>query len=79
MAILRRKDLSAATGLARSTIYCRINPRSPYFDPTFPHPIPLGGAGGGLVGVRGFGLARSPGRETARLWRGGVTHGIPQK
>ena len=43
LAILRRKQLEARTGLARSTLYDRINPKSPRYDPTFPKPIDLGG------------------------------------
>lgn len=31
-------------GLSRSTIYGRLNPRSPSYDATFPRPINLGGA-----------------------------------
>ncbi|MBM3117888.1 helix-turn-helix transcriptional regulator [Jeongeupia naejangsanensis] len=42
-AILRRPAVETTTGLSRSAIYDRINPKSPYFDPTFPHPIRLGG------------------------------------
>lgn len=40
--ILRRKQLEERTGLSRSTIYARLNPKSPYYDPTFPKPIELG-------------------------------------
>lgn len=41
--ILRRRDLEARLGLSRSTIYDRINPDSPRYDPAFPKPISLGG------------------------------------
>lgn len=40
--ILRRKQLEERTGLSRSTIYARLNPKSPSYDPTFPKPIELG-------------------------------------
>lgn len=40
--ILRRKQVEERTGLSRSTIYARINPKSPYYDPAFPKPVELG-------------------------------------
>ena len=40
--ILRRNELEDRTGLSRSSIYARINPESPSYDPTFPKPIKLG-------------------------------------
>jgi len=40
--VLRRSTLSERTGLARSSIYDRLDPKSPRYDPTFPRPIPLG-------------------------------------
>ncbi|WP_083518482.1 helix-turn-helix transcriptional regulator [Dechloromonas denitrificans] len=40
--IIRRKRLEELTGLSRSTIYARINPKSPTYDPSFPRPIELG-------------------------------------
>lgn len=40
--ILRIKQLSTIIGLARSTIYDRLNPKSPRHDPSFPKPIKLG-------------------------------------
>lgn len=42
LSILRRKQVEARTGLSRSTIYARLNPKSPSYDPTFPKPIDLG-------------------------------------
>jgi prophage regulatory protein len=45
--IERRRDLEVRLGLSRSTIYDKINPRSPRYDATFPTPIKLGG---GAVG-----------------------------
>jgi prophage regulatory protein len=40
--ILRRKQVEARTGLSRSTIYEKINRRSPRYDHTFPRPVRLG-------------------------------------
>lgn len=41
--IQRRRGLESRIGLSRSTIYDKINPKSPRYDPTFPKPIKLGG------------------------------------
>lgn len=41
--ILRRRDLEARLRLSRSTIYDKINPRSPRYEANFPKPIRLGG------------------------------------
>ena len=49
LAILRRRQLEARTGLARSTIYDRLNPKSPRYDPTFPRPVKLGGNAIGFI------------------------------
>lgn len=46
--ILRRCDLESRVRLSRSTIYDKINPRSPRYDASFPKPIHLGG--GAAVG-----------------------------
>jgi prophage regulatory protein len=43
ISILRRRDLEARVRLSRSTIYDKINPKSPRYDATFPKPIHLGG------------------------------------
>ena len=40
--ILRRRDLEARVRLSRTTIYDRINPHSPRYEPEFPKPIKLG-------------------------------------
>lgn len=40
--ILRLPELRQRTGLGTTAIYERLNPRSDYFDPTFPQPIALG-------------------------------------
>jgi len=48
VSILRRRDLENRVRLSRSTIYDKINPRSPRYDESFPKPIRLGG--GSAVG-----------------------------
>lgn len=40
--IIRRKQLEPKTGLSRSSIYARLDHKSPQYDPTFPRPISLG-------------------------------------
>lgn len=40
--IIRLKELVVLTGLSRSTIYDKQNPKSPRFDPLFPQKIKLG-------------------------------------
>jgi len=47
LSILRRRSLETRVGLSRSTIYDKINVKSPRYDATFPKPIRLGG---GVVG-----------------------------
>jgi len=42
LAILRLKQAASRIGLRRSSIYDRLNPKSPRFDPSFPKPIVLG-------------------------------------
>lgn len=54
LAILRLRQVVALTTLAKSTIYDRLDPKSPRHDPTFPRPIDLGGPGSRAVGfIRG--------------------------
>ena len=36
--ILRFNHVCELTGLARSTIYTRLDPNNPHYDPTFPRP-----------------------------------------
>lgn len=48
--ILRRPMVEDKTGLSRTAIYSRINPKDPYYDPSFPKPIPLGGGKNPPVG-----------------------------
>ncbi|WP_172590114.1 helix-turn-helix transcriptional regulator [Shewanella xiamenensis] len=40
--IIRLKTLVQLTGLSRSTIYDKLNPKSPRFDPLFPRKVCLG-------------------------------------
>lgn len=40
--ILRRSDVEAITGLSRSTIYAKMDSKSPYFDPDWPKKVSLG-------------------------------------
>jgi prophage regulatory protein len=40
--LLRRTKLEQKIGLSRSTIYARLDKKSPHYDPTFPLPIILG-------------------------------------
>ena len=40
--VLRVKDVTAKTGLARSTIYDRLSNSSPRYDNTFPKPLKIG-------------------------------------
>lgn len=47
--IERRRSLEARLGLSRSTIYDKINPKSPRYDATFPKPIRLGGCAVGWL------------------------------
>jgi prophage regulatory protein len=39
--ILRRKQVQARTGLPSSTLYDKLNPKSPRYDPSFPTQIRL--------------------------------------
>nr|WP_244157933.1 AlpA family phage regulatory protein [Pseudomonas guguanensis] len=42
MRILRLRQVQERTGLSRSTIYDRINLKSPRYDPNFPKPVKIG-------------------------------------
>ena len=42
LTILRRKQVEARTGLSRSAIYDKLNPKSPRHDATFPVQVRLG-------------------------------------
>jgi len=39
--LIKRQDVEALTTLSRSTIYSRLDTKSPYYDPEFPLPIQL--------------------------------------
>lgn len=49
LSILRRRDLEQRLKLSRSTLYDKINPKSPRYDASFPKPIRLGGAAVGWL------------------------------
>jgi len=40
--VLRISDVIAITGLCRSSIYNKLNSKSPYYDQDFPKPFKLG-------------------------------------
>lgn len=40
--MIKRIDVENMTGLSRSTIYDRINPKSKRYDPDFPKPVKFG-------------------------------------
>jgi prophage regulatory protein len=42
LSLLRRNRLEVRSGLSRSSIYSRLDPKSPHYDPDFPKPIKLG-------------------------------------
>lgn len=42
LTIIRRSAVEARTGLKRSTLYDKLNPKSPRFDRDFPSPIKIG-------------------------------------
>ena len=48
--ILRLKEVQERVGLSKSTIYDRINPKSPRYDPSFPKPVKLGAYAGASIG-----------------------------
>ena len=50
--LLRRQEVERRTGYAKSAIYSRMDPRSKFFDPTFPKPVSLGGAPDNPTAVR---------------------------
>ncbi|EMS1123155.1 AlpA family transcriptional regulator [Klebsiella aerogenes] len=42
--IVRMAEMTKILGLSRSTIYEKLNPKSRYYDETFPKPVRLGAA-----------------------------------
>lgn len=49
LTMLRMKHMLTKLGISRSSIYEKINPKSPRYDPSFPKPIKLGAAAIGWV------------------------------
>ncbi|WP_417516115.1 helix-turn-helix transcriptional regulator [Marinobacter sp.] len=47
--ILRLKNVMTRTGLSRSTIYAKLDPRAKQHDPSFPKQVRLGGGAVGWV------------------------------
>lgn len=47
--LIRLPEVKACTGLSRSSIYQKINPKSPYHDKLFPRPISLACVSRGAV------------------------------
>ena len=47
--VLRIKQLISMVGLAKSTIYDYLDPKSPRHDPSFPKPIKLGASAVGWL------------------------------
>jgi len=58
--VLRLKQVIKYLGIGRSTIYERMNPDSPRYDPSFPRPIRLSGGSSqrGATGWRSQDLSR---------------------
>lgn len=42
-ALLKRQEVERLTGLGRSAIYARMDPKHPQYDPKFPKPVPISG------------------------------------
>jgi prophage regulatory protein len=40
--LLRRRQVEVAVALSRSTIYAKLDKKTPHYDSTFPRPIRLG-------------------------------------
>ncbi len=40
--MLTIRELVRRVGISRSSVYSKINPSSPYYDPTFPRPVRVG-------------------------------------
>lgn len=49
MRILRRKQVESRIGLSRSSIYAKLDKKSPQHDSSFPAPVALGGRAVGWV------------------------------
>lgn len=42
LVLLKLKDVARRTGLSRSSIYNRLDMKSPHYDPTFPRQVSIG-------------------------------------
>lgn len=49
MRIIRIKELQAKIGLGRSSIYEKLDPKSPRYDASFPLPLALGASAKGWL------------------------------
>ncbi len=49
--ILRLSAVLSLVGISKSSIWDRLNPKSPRYDPTFPKRVKLGGRAIGFVDV----------------------------
>lgn len=71
--VLRIKHVIKYLGIGRSTIYERMNPDSPRYDPSFPRPIRLSGGSSqrGATGWRSQDLSRWIDSRMIVGWRSG--------
>lgn len=65
--VARLKRVCELTGLGRSSIYNRMDSRSPYYGATFPHPFSLSTTGNGAIGWSGAKKKFEPGSLPRRL------------
>ena len=63
--MFRIEKMCAITGLGKSSIWARIKPETPQFDPDFPTPISLAANGRGAVAWRSDEVANWIERRTA--------------
>ncbi|WP_366090039.1 AlpA family phage regulatory protein [uncultured Dechloromonas sp.] len=49
--LIRLAELLLLLACSRSTVYLRLDPKSPYYDPSFPRPIKLSGHANGRGAV----------------------------
>lgn len=64
--VIKISDVVKIGGICRSAIYNKLNPRSPYYDPTFPLPIKLGASSVGWLKheVEAWLMAQAANRNT---------------
>lgn len=67
--VLRFQDVQDRTGLSRPTLYNRINPKAPQYDPSFPKPFSLGGGKVGFLEeeIEAWIEARAASRQPAAI------------